>query len=73
MPRLLRIAFVTFLATGALTACGKRGHLEPPPAQKADSGEANAGDRPAQTKLGGAKRTPITPPKRDLIIDGILE
>jgi predicted small lipoprotein YifL len=80
MTSLLRLTFVSFLAIGTLTACGKRGHLEPPPgSQQAASGEQKAagaaqpGQNTGQTRLGGSKRTPITPPKRDLIIDGILD
>ena len=66
MPRLARLTLViTVLALG-LSACGKRGHLEPPPS------ETGASAKGAQTKTGGTKRVPITPPKRDLAIDWIL-
>lgn len=76
MLRLLRLTFVSLLAVGLLTACGKRGHLDPPPSsQQAASGGQNVDGtaQPGQARFGGSKRTPITPPKRDLIIDGILD
>jgi len=58
---------LAFLAFG-LAACGKRGHLEPPPAENGAPQE-----KASQTKLGGAKRAPIKAPKRDLPIDWILD
>jgi predicted small lipoprotein YifL len=69
MPRLVRLAFVLLIATVPLAACGKRGQLEPPPSsvQNAEDGEAG------RTKAGGRKRVPIVAPKRDLLIDSILE
>lgn len=67
MPRIARLALVVTVLAFGLAACGKRGHLEPPPAENG-APEQKAG----QTKLGGSKRSPITPPKRDLAIDWIL-
>lgn len=86
MPRLLPLSLAFALCLG-VAACGKRGPLEPPPGQtqarEAAKAEAKAKEaaesglpgetQPAATKLGTKKRVPITPPKRDLIIDGILE
>jgi predicted small lipoprotein YifL len=81
MSRIIPLSLVLVLGLG-LSACGKRGPLEPPAgsqpakvnAAEADKTGAAAGStQPGQTKLGGKKRVPITPPKRDLFIDGILE
>jgi predicted small lipoprotein YifL len=75
MSRTLRLSLVLMLMAGGLAACGKRGQLEPPPSQKQGSEEATkTGDNKAgETKLGGKKRIPITPPKRELLIDRILD
>ncbi|HRE20230.1 MAG TPA: hypothetical protein PKW21_04260 [Rhabdaerophilum sp.] len=67
MPRIARLALVVTVLAFGLAACGKRGHLEPPPAENGAPQE-----KAGQTKLGGAKRTPIKAPKRDLAIDWIL-
>lgn len=76
MSSTLRLSLVLMLIAGGLAACGKRGQLEPPPSQKQAAAEnapdAKAGDAATPTKLG-KKRIPITAPKRDLIIDAILE
>lgn len=76
MFRSLRFSLVLVVAAGALAACGKRGQLDPPPSQTreadAKSGAATS-DQPGQTRIGARKRVPITPPKRDLLIDGILD
>lgn len=81
MSRLLPLSLVLVLGLG-LSACGKRGPLEPPPgsqpakvkAAEPDKADPAAnGAQPSHNKLGGKKRVPITPPKRDLFIDGILE
>ncbi|KAF0227090.1 MAG: hypothetical protein FD175_2852 [Beijerinckiaceae bacterium] len=86
MPRIVRLSLVLFLMAGGLSACGKRGQLDPPPSQKqavedaeaaapapkaagAKATEASGG----QTKLGARKRIPITPPKRELLIDRLLD
>lgn len=70
---LLRVSIVALLAGSVLTACGKRGQLDAPPgsgsAPKADDANPQAG---AQQGLK-PKRTPIVPPKRDLIIDRLLD
>ena len=68
MPRIARLALVVTVLAIGLAACGKRGHLEPPPAENGAPQE-----KASQTKLGGAKRAPIKAPKRDLPIDWILE
>lgn len=79
MSRTLRLSLVLMLMAGGLAACGKRGQLEPPPSQKQAAEEsaapsAKTGDNKAgETKLGGKKRIPITPPKRELFIDRILD
>lgn len=74
MPRTFRLTLALLLIAGGLTACGKRGQLEPPSAQKQAQEEGAPGDSKAgETRAGGRKRIPITPPKRDLFIDGILE
>jgi predicted small lipoprotein YifL len=68
---LFRISVVVLLAGSVLTACGKRGQLDAPPgsapAPKAETSQESSsqGLRP--------KRTPIVPPKRDLIIDRLLD
>jgi predicted small lipoprotein YifL len=64
-PSLRLVLFLSVIAVG-LSACGKRGQLDAPPAQTAASGES-------VNKLGGRKKTPITAPKRDLPIDWILD
>lgn len=68
MPRISRLAFIAFVAVGLLSACGKRGLLEPPPSQA----EANNPEG-EKRQDGNRKRVPIVPPKRDLPIDWILE
>ncbi len=88
MPRTLRLTLTLLLIAGSLAACGKRGQLEPPSAQKQASetgspapsaastkaGDDKAGeDGAGQNKLGGKKRVPITPPKRELFIDRLLD
>lgn len=85
MPRpafsgLARLLIVSTLLAGGLAACGKRGPLEPPPGSEAarpkqeqTAAGAEDGRAPGETRLGGTKRTPITPPKRDLFIDRILD
>ena len=80
MSRPVRLAFVMILLAGGLAACGKRGPLEPPPGSEAarpnqeQAGAATTGARPAgETRIGGNKRVPITPPKRDLLIDRLLD
>lgn len=83
MSRIASLSLVLLLSLG-LSACGKRGPLEPPPAQqeaaraakqeaKAQQGGEPAAETSGQTKLGSKKRVPITAPKRDLFIDGILD
>ena len=76
MSSTLRLSLVLMLLAGGLAACGKRGQLEPPPSQKQaaaeNAPEAKTGETAAPTKLG-KKRVPITAPKRDLLIDAILD
>lgn len=86
MSRMLRLSLVLLLTAGGLAACGKRGPLEPPGGREAakqqqqaeaktadqKAGDGKAGDN-AAPKAGGKKRIPITPPKRDLPIDILLE
>jgi predicted small lipoprotein YifL len=97
MPRLVPLSLVLLLGLG-LSACGKRGALEPPPeqtqareaaksqAREATRAKAQANMTPdekaafdatnteaSQTRTGGRKRVPITAPKRDLFIDGLLD
>ncbi len=81
MPRFARLLVVSTLLVTGLAACGKRGPLEPPPGSEAarpkqeqTAGTGAADQRPAgETRLGGSKRTPITPPKRELLIDRLLD
>lgn len=62
------------LAGLGLSACGRRGALEPPPgAQAAAPAVAEPGGIPVAGPLKGRKkRTPITPPKAPFILDPIL-
>ena len=66
MPRLIRFAVVAALAAGILAGCGKRGALEP-----AETPQA----QPDNAQPGGirTKRVPITAPKRDLVIERLLD
>ncbi|MCZ8260188.1 MAG: hypothetical protein O9333_08660 [Beijerinckiaceae bacterium] len=80
MSRLVRLVLVSTLLAGGLAACGKRGPLEPPPGTEAarpkqdQAGQTTTGDRaPGETRIGGTKRVPITPPKRELLIDRLLD
>lgn len=70
---LLRISLVALLAGSVLAACGKRGQLDAPPdaapAPKAEAAAPGAGGQQGVKP----KRTPITPPKRDLFIDRLLD
>lgn len=73
---LLRISLVALLAGSVLTACGKRGQLDAPPdAAPAPKAAPAEGAAPAAGGQQGVKpkRTPITPPKRDLFIDRLLD
>jgi predicted small lipoprotein YifL len=80
MSRLVRLALVSTLLAGGLAACGKRGQLEPPPGTESarpkqeQPASATGGDRrPGETRIGGSKRVPITPPQRELLIDRLLD
>lgn len=86
MSRIASLSLVLLVSLG-LSACGKRGQLEPPPGQteaaRTAKAEAKVKAKEAgtpidtstsdTTKLGSKKRVPITPPKRDLFIDGLLD
>ncbi len=67
----MKILVVALAAGTLLSACGKRGPLEPPPGTTAAPAETNA-DGTARGELR-PKRTPILPPKRDLAIDRLLD
>jgi predicted small lipoprotein YifL len=71
--RLTRAVLFVLLCTGLLSACGKRGALDPPPgseqAKQAETGQNSGSISPT----GGGKRVPILPPKRDLPIDVLLD
>ncbi|CAN1550276.1 hypothetical protein MCEMSEM23_02147 [Rhabdaerophilaceae bacterium] len=69
---LTRIAILALLAGGLLTACGKRGQLEPPPGSTSAAPEQAQGSGSSAEGLKG-RRTPITAPKRALPIDFILD
>ena len=72
MISLLRFTFLALMASSLLTACGKRGHLDPPPgAEKQNAAPMSEDDQ--KNEAGKPKRTPIVAPKRDLLIDRILE
>jgi predicted small lipoprotein YifL len=67
---------VLAMAAGLLlSACGKRGPLEAPPATGASQSQPQAQGETAGTARGELrpKRTPILPPKRDLLIDRLLD
>lgn len=72
MPPLFRFMLVGIICAGLLGGCGRRGQLEPPPGAPKASPEA-AGEGSAPRSSVAPKRVPITPPKRDLVIDAILE
>lgn len=67
-----RLALVAILAGGLLTACGKRGQLEPPPGSTPAQPQQTTGTGSSAEGLK-SKRTPITAPKRALPIDFILD
>ena len=71
MDSRIRILSIIAVAALMLSACGKRGHLEPPAGQSVEK-------PPVEERAGSAgslkaKRQPIAVPKRDLPIDWILE
>jgi predicted small lipoprotein YifL len=72
MPSLIRLSLVVGLAFG-LAACGKRGQLDAPPSQTQAQQNEGAIGADGQARTQRSKRTPITPPKRDLFIDGLLD
>lgn len=61
----IKIVLVALLAGGLLTACGKRGALEPPPGSQQAQG--------AEQGQGGKKKEAPAAPKRSLPIDFILD
>jgi predicted small lipoprotein YifL len=74
MPRLIRLSLIALLAAGGLAACGKRGQLDPPPAaEPQQKAEPQSGAGEGSTSRTGRKRIPITAPKRELFIDGLLD
>lgn len=74
MSRILRPLFVVLLIAGGLAACGKRGHLDPPPSETRTSRDGQAGEAATtRNSAGRIKRVPITAPKRELLIDRILD
>jgi predicted small lipoprotein YifL len=61
----------------AVSACGRKGPLEPYPDDPAarTSAESNAPQSPGKFTLGNSKKTlssPITPPDRPFILDALL-
>lgn len=61
----------------AVSACGRKGPLEPHPADPAarSSSESNAPQSPGKFTLGNSKKTlssPITPPDRPFVLDALL-
>ncbi len=74
MNRTLRLSLVVLLMAGGLAACGKRGQLDPPPAQKQAAEPGVATPAASETsRAGRTRRVPLTAPKRDLLIDRILD
>lgn len=76
--RLTRAVVFALLCAGLLTACGKRGALDPPPgseqAAKEQAKAQGAGQNNGSiSPTGGQKKIPILPPKRDLPIDILLD
>jgi len=68
----MKILVVALAAGMLLTACGRRGPLEPPPGPAPTAAEGTNPDATARDGLRN-KRTPILPPKRDLVIDRLLD
>ncbi|MCA3594206.1 MAG: lipoprotein [Methylobacterium sp.] len=68
----MKILVVALAAGTLLTACGRRGPLEPPPGTASAPAESTNPDGTARDGLRN-KRTPILPPKRDLFIDRLLD
>lgn len=68
----MKILVVALAAGTLLTACGRRGPLEPPPGTAPTAAEGTDPDGTARDGLRN-KRTPILPPKRDLFIDRLLD
>jgi predicted small lipoprotein YifL len=69
---LFRISVVALLAGTMLSACGKRGALDAPPGLEPAPQPTAAPGAPGAA-ASRPKRTPITPPKRDLFIDRLLD
>jgi predicted small lipoprotein YifL len=70
---LFRAVIVAMLAGGLASACGKRGQLEPPPGAAQANTPANSAETTSGREGLGNRRQPITPPKRSLPIDFILD
>ena len=76
----LRRLAILMLVAGAVTACGRKGALEPPP--KSDAAKGQQGDQaaePAKPAGGGLsgfrakKPEPVRPSKTPSFLDPILE
>ena len=74
--RAAALAIAAMLAL-AVSACGRKGPLEPHPDDPAavKSSDSNVPQSPGKFKLGTSKKTlssPITPPDRPFILDSLL-
>ncbi|MHB2169456.1 LPS translocon maturation chaperone LptM [Alsobacter sp. R-9] len=84
LPSAARIVVVALLLGAALSACGRKGPLEPPPGAAGEAKpdplsqqneSATPGVKtlvPTVTPVGSRRGKPITPPKDDFILDPIL-
>jgi predicted small lipoprotein YifL len=74
MSRSLKLVAVLVLTTLAVSACGKRGALEPPPSEdgtvqkKPKKGSGNV----AKDKEGYLSSKPATEEHRPFVLDGLL-
>ena len=73
-PPVRRIAALSLIFGLALlaAACGRRGPLEPPQAAVAAPTPAPSANADLGEQLGKPKNPPITPPKRDFVLDPLL-
>lgn len=69
MSRSLKLVTVLLCATLAVSACGKRGPLEPPPG---DDGDFVAGKKLKGDSPGKKKKAPAETEHRPFVLDSLL-